>query len=280
MSSISILITGSGDIATAAALRLFRSGYKVILFASDHPIDVHHNRTYSNAVYNGEKTVEQVTACTRSGSAVKGDCAPETPLNEFVAFTHSNRQIPIITQEDLSAIAALRFNYIFTADMPLFDKLPSGVTDSAVIICKAEDTFTAGSRYQVCADPVCLGRVIYPFNRDDFIDCGKVLPDSGPKEEVHAPLEGVFTTTATIGNFIHEKQELGRINDIPILSPASGKISGLLNSGLIIPAGTVFAEICSLSDPAPVKLIPAEASAVAGGVLEAILFDLNLGKSK
>ncbi len=279
MSSIHILITGSGDIATATALRLFRSGYEVTLFASDHPIDVHHNRTYSNGVYNGEKTVEQVTACTRSGSAEKGDCAPETLLSEFVSFTHSNRQIPIITQEDMSAIAALRFDYIFTADTIFFEKLPSGVIDNSVIISKAEDAASTVSRYQICVDPVYLGKVIYPFNRDDFVDCGKVKQNSGSKEEIRAPLEGAFTTATMIGNFIHEKQELGRINDIPILSPASGKISGLLNSGLIIPVGTVFAEICSISNPAPVKLIPADASAVAGGVLEAILFDLNLGKS-
>ncbi len=280
MSSIHILITGSGDLATAAALRLFRSGYEVTLFASDHPIDVHHNRTYSNGVYNGEKTIEQVTACTRSGSAAKGDCAPETPLSEFIAFTHSNRQIPIITQEDLSAIAALQFDYIFTADTLFFEKLPSRIIDNSILISKAEDAAARISRYQICIDPVYLGKVIYPFNKEDFLDCSTKNVDSEQKETVRAPLEGVFTTDTTIGSFIHEKQELGRINDIPILSPAAGKISGLLNSGLIIPAGTVFAEICSISNPAPAKLIPAEASAVAGGVLEAILFDLNLEKSK
>ena len=279
MSSIHILITGSGDLATAAALRLFRSGYQITLFAPDRPLDIHHNRTFSNAVYNGEKMVEEVTACTRSGSAAKGDCAPETPLDAFVDFTSTNRQIPILTEEDLTEVVTLQFDYIFTAETEMFEKVPSRVTENSVIISKAGDVAANVSRYQICVDPVYYGRVMYPFNREDFFNCGADKQDSGLNEKVRAPLEGVFTATTMIGSIIHEKQELGRINDIPILSPASGKISGLLNSGLIIPAGTVFAEICSVSDTAPVKLIPAESFAVAGGVLEAILYDLNLEKS-
>lgn len=278
MFSTRVLITGSGDLASAAALRLFRSGFKVTLFASDRPMDIHHNRTFSNAVYNGEKTLEQITACTRSGSAEKGDCQPETALHDFVKFTLANRQIPIFTEEDLAESASLLFEYVFSAETELFEKLPARLTENSVHISKRGYKTDFLSHYQVCTDPVCLGRVVYPFNRDAFAERPEEQRSSDSKETVKAPLEGVFTTQRSVGSHIHEKQELGRINDIPILSPVSGKISGLLNSGLIIPAGTVFAEICSLSDPVPVKEISAASLSIAGAVLEALLYDLNLKK--
>jgi len=95
-------------------------------------------------------------------------------------------------------------------------------------------------------------------------------------EIVRAPLEGVFTTNCMLDGWIHEKQELGRINDIPILSPLSGKITGLLNSGLIIPGGTAFAEVCPATKSISAKRISVQSYAMAGGVLEAILYDIQL----
>ncbi len=278
MVSIHVLITGSDDLASATALRLFRAGFKVTLFVPNRPIDIHHTRTFSSAVYNGEKTIDEVVACTRSGSAARGDSTPETDLADFIEFTYANRQIPILTEEDLVKATALPFEYIFAADAGLFGNLPVRIKENSVIISKKGDNTASSSRYEICVDPVFLGQVLYPFNRDDFMDCGVPETTDGSKERVKAPLEGVFTTDAMVDTLVHEKQELGRINDIPILSPVSGKISGLLNSGMIIPAGTVFAEISSVTDPHPPKRISPASFSVAGAVLEAIMFDLNLNK--
>ena len=274
-----ILITGSDDLASATALRLFRSGFKVALLAPDRPIDIHHIRTFSSAVYNGEKTIEQVTACTRSGSVEKGDNRPETTLNAFLEYTFANRRIPVLTEEDFVGAPVLNFDYIFLAVRELFKKLPGYLKENSILISKWNDKITGLSRYQICDDSIYRGRVIYPFNKERFVDCGKLIKETNSEEKVKAPLEGVFTTNTAVDSIIHEKQELGRINDIPILAPCSGKISGLLNSGLIIPAGTVFAEICSVTNPEPVKLISAASFSVAGAVLEAILYDLSLNEN-
>lgn len=280
MSLAHLLITGSGDPATATALRLFRAGFKVTILSANLPLDIHHKRTFSNAVFSGEKEIDQIKACTFSGSMEKGDSAPDTPLGAFVEYTHANRQIPVLTEEDLTRFSGVKFDYIFVSDARLYSLIPARIKNGSVIISIAGMDDVEETTYAICADQVYFGRVIYPFNRDDFIECRKLSPDASVKETVRAPLEGVFTTDCTMDGFIHEKQELGKINEIPILSPATGKISGLLNSGMIIQAGTVFAEICSVSDPRSARFIPGEALAVAGGVLEAVLYDLNLKKTK
>jgi hypothetical protein len=96
----------------------------------------------------------------------------------------------------------------------------------------------------------------------------------------HAPLEGVFISHNTIGDKIAEREEVGSINEIPILAPRNGLLSGLLHSGHfvkshqplfeIIPAGTRI----DLSKQTSVHCL-----AIAGGILEAILTFISENRS-
>ncbi len=265
-----ILIAGSNDIATATAVRLYRSGFPVILLTTPHPLDIHHKRTFSAAAYSGIKSVLQVTAVTFAGSIEQGDISEELTVEEFVQFTHSNRRIPILMPDDLDKLATDSIAYLFVAEAELSALLPDLLqTQSVQIGLEGE----AEARYSVYAKGPCKGQVKYAFLEEDCSDKGGGQKDA---ETVRAPLEGVFTSQHTAGDLIHEKQELGRINEIPILSPAAGVINGLLNSGALIPAGTVFAEIASVGSTVSARHLPEEAFAVAGGVLEAVLFDQNL----
>lgn len=265
-----ILIAGSNDIATATAIRLYRSGFSVILFSSPHPLDIHHKRTFSGAVFSGIKSVLQVTAVTFAGSIEQGDLSEEKSVNEFVTFTHSNRRIPIVLPDDVSKLDAGRIDYLFTADAELSALLPESLQTQPVQI----GLYGKGAaRYNVFANGPCRGQVDYAFLEEA---CSAQPEDKTGAETVRAPLEGVFTSAHSAGDLIHEKQELGRINDIPILSPITGLINGLLNSGAFIPAGIVFAEIVSAGHSELVRHVPESAFAVAGGVLEVVLFDQNL----
>lgn len=46
-----ILVTGSGDEATAVAVRLFRSGFKVILIVHNKPVDLHYHRNFTRCIF-------------------------------------------------------------------------------------------------------------------------------------------------------------------------------------------------------------------------------------
>ncbi len=265
-----ICIAGSNDIATATAIRLYRSGYSVTLLTTAHPLDIHHKRTFSGAVFSGIKSLLQVTAVTFAGSIEQGEISEECSVEEFIQYTHSNRRIPIILPGDLSGLDVAAIDYLFVADIALWDMLPEDLQTQPIVIGLHGRPET---RYAVYAQGLCLGQVQYAFLEEN---CSKEDSANNEAETVRAPLEGVFTTQHSAGDLIHEKQELGRINEIPILSPASGLINGLLNSGALIPAGTVFAEIISAAATVSARHLPQEAFAVAGGVLEAVLFDQNL----
>ncbi|MFH1907354.1 MAG: molybdenum hydroxylase, partial [Chloroflexota bacterium] len=61
MASI-ILIRGGGDLATGVAIRLIRSGLRVVITELPQPLAVRRTVAFSEAVYAGQITVEDVTA--------------------------------------------------------------------------------------------------------------------------------------------------------------------------------------------------------------------------
>ena len=56
------LIRGAGDLATGIALRLWRSGIRVVLTDLERPTAIRRTVAFSEAIVHGETTVEDVTA--------------------------------------------------------------------------------------------------------------------------------------------------------------------------------------------------------------------------
>jgi len=276
MAAITVLIAGSGDLASAVAIRLYRAGYRVVLVAQNHPLDIHHKRSFSGAVFSGEKTIFKISVVTFGGVVESAPMEPDASVVEFINFTLTNRRIPLLFANELKLVGNFSFDYLFMADPEFSASIPGRIMEGATLLSIAGSELAPLSRYVLRTDGDCLGQVLYPFLEDEYPEELKSDDNESKKIFVRAPLEGVFSTQHSAGDLIHEKQELGRINEIPILSPASGEINGLLNSGLIVPVRTVFAEIAPAKHTSSHNLIPGSAFAVAGGVLEAILFDRNL----
>ena len=57
-----ILIRGGGDLATGVALRLIRTGLRVVVTEIPQPLAVRRTVSFAEAVYAGEITVEGVVA--------------------------------------------------------------------------------------------------------------------------------------------------------------------------------------------------------------------------
>ena len=58
-----VIVRGGGELGTAVAHRLHRVGYKVLILEKSRPSALRRELSFSDAVYDGEKTVERVT-CT------------------------------------------------------------------------------------------------------------------------------------------------------------------------------------------------------------------------
>ena len=91
--SAPILIRGGGDLASGVALRLYRSGLKVIVSELPQPLAVRRTVSFAEAVFDGQVEVEGVTA--------------RLVEREQVQVTLDAGEIPVIIDPDASILTEL-----------------------------------------------------------------------------------------------------------------------------------------------------------------------------
>ncbi len=264
-----VLITGSGDEATAIALRLFRAGFKVILAAHSKPVDLHFHRNFTRAIFAGTGQIESVTALTFSQALQQEAISPDAQLNDFINFALANRQIPIILLDELKRGQLIAAQYLIKLDAEIFELLQPHLPDDIKIIGTREEKDVC---LWVSREDRLLGQVQYPF-LERSTEAVEQRPLITPSKVIQSPLEGVFVATKEIGEHVFEREEIGKLNEIPILSPYNGIISGLINSGALVKPHTPLAEVTTGRHGMDPRRLPVEAFALAGGVLEAVLYD-------
>ncbi len=269
MSIPTVLICGTDDLATACALRLFRAGFKPVLLAALVPYDLHYFRTFTRAVYAGAKTIDSIRARTWS-NVLEQDLLPmHGNLNDFIQFTLLNNELPIVQPKDVKRGFVFSAEYVVCLDSAIFTVFKKNFTDSAVLIGLQGETIK-DTHYQISVHKNYLGRVIYPFNKDAF---ETVVTISSKNTTIKAPSAGIFQALKEPGQPVFTGDEIGLIDDLPLTSTSNGIIEGQLNSGIFVPAGQPVVEIGSEEHADRLRILPSTAFAIAGGVLEAILFD-------
>ncbi len=271
-----IMILGAGDAGTATALRLYRAGFKPFIVEENIPRDLYHRRNFCQAMFSGHKTVNGLTARTLPGAIERGDVPSDISLKEFLKLQAANREIPLITFDDLPQLKNEPIDVVFVAQNTLWPQAAPFIADETVRIGLHSLEDADSINFRIADHPPYLGQVLYPFEEYYYLTSPLPATEKPAKYAVKAPLEGVFTATKNPDEAVLEKEEIGRINEIPILAPVHGKISGILNSGLIVPQGAVFAEIDLHPKALPAAVIPEKYFNIAGGVLEAILYHLHL----
>ena len=56
-----VIVRGGGDIATGTIYKLYKCGFPVLILEVEHPSAIRRNVAFSEAVYEGMQTVEDVT---------------------------------------------------------------------------------------------------------------------------------------------------------------------------------------------------------------------------
>lgn len=265
-----VLICGTNDHATASAIRLFRAGLRVILINRTPSYDLHRHRTFTRAIFNGFRTIQGITARTMSDSIEKNLIPMDHSFSQFLQFTLRNNEIPLVLLNELKEGQKLNGDYVFNLDEDVFAQLQSHLPDNAVVLGlnKKEEV-----RYVISIHPAFWGQVIYPFSREEDFEISRDVKTESLGQEVKAPLEGVFLASVEIGQKVFEREEIGKINEVPILSPIKGTVTGLINSGLFVMQGQVVVEVNAEKSETDTRLLPPESFGIAGGALEAILFD-------
>jgi xanthine dehydrogenase accessory factor len=263
-----IFIIGAGDKGTTTALRIFRSGFRPVLLEQKHPSDLHSFRNFSDVVYLGKKEIDDVLC-----RAVELEPDLES-MSDKLSNIRADRQIPMVILPDLVHLTDLNPEIIIDCRGGAKAGEDFAWSDFPCVI-------RIGPAYQVGRD----GHFVIGSGGNEL---GKVFRKSWELEHhlsetqfiSNAPFEGVFVTFKSIGDTVSEKEIIGQLNDINILAPRAGILTGLLHSGHFVQLHGPIFEIKpgNLSDKQS-RHIPVACLSISGGVLEAVLTFLSENRS-
>lgn len=253
-----VVIRGAGDIATGIALRLWRSGLEVVLTDIPKPTAIRRTVCFSEAIRLGETQVEDVRA--------------RKVMPEKVRVTLDEGLIPVLADPQGTAIRELCPDAVVDA---ILAKRNLGTTiDMAPIVIGVGPGFTAGVDCHAAVETMrghYLGRVLYEGSPIPNTNIPGLIGGFAGERVLRAPADGIFRSTRRIGDLVEEGDTVGFAGDVPMKCTISGVLRGLLADGIPVTKGMKSGDVDPRGETAYCFTVSDKASAVGGGVLEALL---------
>lgn len=260
---ILVVVRGGGDIATGIIHRLFSAGYRTLILETDKPTSIRRQVCFSEAVYDGTSTVEELTA-------VKID---EQAQAEAVL---EKGDIPLLVDPKGESIKRLQPDIVVDA---IIAKTNLGTSiDMADVVIGVGPGFTAGEDVHYCIE------TMRGHNLARIIRKGQAMPNTGvpgniggftAERVIHAPGEGIFCAVSGIGDYVEQGAVIARITAgdeyVNVYASISGIIRGIIRDGMYVKSGLKIADI----DPRKSELencftISDKARSIGGSVLEIV----------
>lgn len=253
------LIWGGGDLASGAALRLFRVGIKLLVVETAQPVAVRRSVSFAQAVYDGETQIEGVT-----GKLIQSPSEMSACWNE--------EAVPVIVDPELNLLED--FQPLVLIDARMRKRHVDLPLDIAEIVIGLGPGFVVGDNCHAAVETNrghFLGRVYWE---------GSPEPDTGipgkvqayTKERVlHAPAGGQVVTQVKIGDTVKAGDPILSVGGERVPAPFDGVVRGLIHEGVEVREGMKVGDV----DPRPETFrcwyVSEKSLAIGGGVLEAIL---------
>ncbi len=253
-----ILIRGGGDLASGVAVRLYHSGLNVVITELPEPLSVRRTVSFSEAMYDGQITIEDITARKVSD--------PTDMLK--IVNVMSKRQVPVLVDPD--CVSARNLHPIAIIDARMLKRPPEAFRHTAMLYIGLGPGFRAPDNCQAVIETQRghkLGRVIWSGTSEN----DTAHPEGDMRRVLRAPADGAFESVAQIGQHFEADEEIAAVSNEKILAPFPGVLRGLLHPGLTVPKGLKVGDIDPRDDPALINLVSDKALAIGGGVLEALL---------
>jgi xanthine dehydrogenase accessory factor len=221
--------------------------------------------TYSEAAFDGTKTIEGVTALLVTGTRAE------------IFKVWKSGELPLVIDPRASMIRELQPDVVIDATMA---KGNNGTTiNDAPLVIGMGPGFYAGRDVHIIIETNHsnnLGRVITEGEAEN--DTGTPVALGGLTKErvIWAPRKGTFTTNRRIGDKLAIGDVIGKIERLPLRAPVDGILRGLIRDGVSVTEGTKMIEIDPINDETVCYIIRDKMRAIAGGVLEAIMMEFNI----
>ncbi len=254
-----IIVKGGGDIATGTIHRLFSASFRVIVLESERPSAIRRQVSFCEAVYDGRKTVEGVTA-------IRAESAEEA------IEIMSEGLVPVIPDSRGESIKKIKPRVL--VDAVIAKKNIGTSIDTAPLVIALGPGFTAGR------DAHFVIETMRGHNLGRIIEKGSALPNTGipgnisghtADRVIYSENEGIFTSYKDIGDSVRRGDVIAHVASSPVYASIDGIIRGMIRDGYAVSRGFKIADI----DPRPGEYencftISDKARCIAGSVLELV----------
>jgi xanthine dehydrogenase accessory factor len=223
------------------------------------PVLVRRGVSFGNAVYNGQTSVEGITARRVDTIEQAG----------HLAITDI---IPILIDPAAIAVTQLQPQILVDAIMA---KVNTGtaINDAPLVIALGPG-FTAGEDCHAVIETKrghTLGRVITQGQAEPDSKTPGQVKGYGADRVLRAPVDGHVIGHVTIGDLVKQGQLIASVNGQPIYAPFEGVLRGLIHPNAPAVAGLKIGDLDPRGNVEHCFTISDKSLAIGGGVLEAIL---------
>ena len=253
-----MLIRGSGDVGSAVAHLLLRSGHDVVIHDVALPAAPRRGMAFADAIFDGSCELEGVRARRVDEAAALREAADGLVVLTTIAFE--------------SALGAIEPDVLVDARMRKRGQ-PEGQRGLAPLTIGLGPNFVAGQTTDLAVETQWgdeLGAVVEhgPTRRLG----GEPRDFDGHSRDrfIYAPVAGVLRTRAQIGQPVRAGETVAAIGDEPLRAPLDGILRGLVHDGVPVDAGAKVLEVDPRGDVSKVTGVGVRPARIAAGVLAAI----------
>ena len=269
-----IIVRGGGDIATGTISKLHHCGYPVLVLESQTPTAIRRHVAFSEAVYEGQSQVEDVT-CKLADSMVANPMGVN-PM-ESVQGIWREGKVAMMVDPDCRVLKVCRPWALVDAILAKRN-LGTGRHMAPKTVALGPG-FVAGRDVDAVIETMRghnLGRIIWEGSALPNTGVPGIINGHGKDRVIHAPADGVLRACCRIGDFVNQGQIIAWITregqqPVGVEASLTGLLRGLIRDGFGVKKGLKIADI----DPRKSEYencftISDKARCIAGSVLEAL----------
>ncbi|MEG2018208.1 MAG: selenium-dependent molybdenum cofactor biosynthesis protein YqeB [Clostridium sp.] len=255
-----VIVRGGGDIASGTINKLHKCGFYVLVLEVQRPTAIRRKVSYGEAVYEGQITLEGVTAVLSN-------------TLEAIEEAWKNGNIPVVIDQKAEWIEKIK--PLAVIDGILAKKNVGMTIDKAPITVALGPGFEAGKDVHVVIETMrghALGKVIYTGCAIENTGIPGEIKGFSRERVIHSPAEGKINIIKDIAEVVSKDEVIATVGDINIRATMDGVLRGIIRDGFNVWKGLKIADIDPrLSELDNCFTISDKARCIAGGVIEAIL---------
>ena len=260
LSELIVAIKGAGEMASAAAWRIYMSNIRqILMLEAPFPLAVRREVSFCEALYGGRQVVEGVEAC-------------RTDEDTDVRKAWAQGRIAVTVDPEWKILDRFRPNVVI--DAILAKKNLGTRMSEAQLVIGLGPGFVAGQDVHLVIE------TNRGHNLGKILASGSAAPNTGipgsigghtEERVLRAPCDGEFKSRCAIGDLVKKDDVIATVAESDVRAKIDGVLRGLIRSSAPVHQGLKLGDIDPRGDADYCRTISDKARAISGSVLEAIL---------